>query len=296
MRKIFALSLLFASAVGVYSANLAIPAGQVGDGRVSFGASYVYVGADITDDEVPLTMNNVIAHVSYAPVRYVNFGVDLGTARVDVDAAGILPAFEGNYGYSVGAHLKLATPYFGNCVSILGVANGNFFRSKNDNDAFYGGLDAAAALGIQFRIPNGAITIGPQLYLIQGENKGIDGTTADYTNVNNAKVWLTYDYIPDYLAFGGDHKPYVSIEFAASPKFDSDAGKVSISGFSVSLSVGAIGMDKTRRRPKYTQSYIELKELEQEVADELKGEYDKGKGKKRKNKCETDGEKSEEER
>lgn len=279
---VFALSLCAAAAAS--AANLAVPAAQVGDGRVSFGASYVAVGADITNDEIPLTIGGIIGHVSYAPVRYVNFGLDFGTARVGVDAflpagADTVRAFDGDFGWSAGGHLKLATPYFWDVLSILGAANGNFFRSTNKAGAYYGGVDAAAALGIQFRIPNGALTIGPQLYLILGENKGISGDKNTYTNLHNARVWLAYDFIPDVVPFGGDHKPYVSIEFTAAPKIDENNNRPSISGFSVSLSVGAIAADRPKSKPRYTESYIELKELEQEIAEELQSEYDRKKKK-----------------
>jgi hypothetical protein len=276
------LPILLCAAVAGFGANLAVPAAQVGDGRVSFGGSYVALGTEITNAEVPLSVSSIGGHISYAPISYVNLGLDFGTARVKVN--GFNPtdpsegdttfAFNGDFGWLIGAHLKLATPYFGEFVSILGGGNVNLFRSTNRAEAFYGGIDIAAALGVQFRIPDGAISIGPQLYLLLGENKGIDGTKATYTNVNNLRLWVAYDYIPDVMPFGGEHKPYVSLEITLAPKIDKSNDRPTLGGFSVSLSVGAIAADKRKSKSKHTLSYVELKELEQEIVDELSSEYE----------------------
>jgi hypothetical protein len=297
MRKFSAVLSFLACAAGAgYSANLAIPAAPTGDGKTSFGVSYVAVSTEITNDEIPLTMNTIVGHISYAPVRYVNFGLDLGTAQVGVDGYNLaatsggdtIRAFDGDFGWTVGGHLKLITPYLFDRVALIGAANGNFFRSSNSLKAFYGGIDVAAAAGLQIRVPNGAFSIGPQIYMILGENKGVDAAKSTYTNRNNGGIWITYDFIPDVVPFGGEHKPYASIEFTASPKIDETTDRPTLGGLSISISVGAISAGKHKAKPRYTESYLELKELEQEVADEVAGEYKlKGKGKK---KCEKEKE------
>ena len=247
----FILSVLLCVAAASYGASIANPTAQVSDARLSIGASYFVGGSSIgggtePDDAVPMMMNRLCARVSYAPVRYVNFGLDFGTAQVSVDQyangwGDTVPIFNGGFGWSAGGHLKLSTPYFGNYVGLFGLANGNLFRSTNKRKAYYGGADAVGVVGVQVRVPNfGFVSVGPQVYLIQGENRGYDSDeVGKYSNINNVRGWIALDYFPDMNGLTGEHTPYASIEFTMSPKI-SGSRRVPVKEFSLSVSVGVI--------------------------------------------------------
>ncbi|MCL2218785.1 MAG: hypothetical protein FWC23_02580 [Chitinispirillia bacterium] len=246
MKKYFALILpvLLLAAAQSAATNLANPAAQIPGARMSFGASYYLGGADITNLEIPMMINRIGGRVSYAPVPYVNFGADFGTAQVSVDqyAIGrdIIPIFNGNLGWSVGGHLKLSTPYIANTFAVLALGHVNYFSSANKLKAYYAGTDIAAAAGLQFRIPGGGVlSFGPQLYMIEGANKGFNGEKDKYKAVNNMRAWIAFDYFPEETFIMWDQKPYVSIEFTASPKI-SGSRRAPIQEFGVSISVGAI--------------------------------------------------------
>jgi len=233
-------------AAAAFAANLANPATQVSDARMSFGVSYYIGGADITDYEIPMMMNRVCGRVSYAPIRYVNFGLDFGTTQISVDKYSLndrdtVPVFEGRFGGVIGGHLKLTSPYFGEYVALLGIGNVNYFRSTNKPGAFYGGVDVAVAAGAQLRIPNiGYLSAGPQIYYIAGENKAFNSKEkGKYSPVNNVRAFIAFDYFPEDAFIMWDHKPYVSIEFTASPKINGSK-RAPIREFSFSVSIGAI--------------------------------------------------------
>lgn len=243
VKKNYITLIVLCAAMASFGANLANPAAQVGDARMSFGASYFIGGADITDLEIPMMMNRVDMRISYSPIRYVNFGADFGTVQLSVDKYSVngrdtVPIFEGKFGWSAGGHLKLSTPYIFDYVSILALGNANVFRSTNKQKAYYGGTDITAAAGLQIRVPNGRISLGPQIYMILGDNKGVYKIKDEYSNVNNMRAWIAFDYLPEDL-LGGDHQPYLSIEFTASPKINGSK-RAPIREFSVSVSVGSI--------------------------------------------------------
>jgi hypothetical protein len=257
---IIILSALLCLAASSFGANIANPAAQIPDARIAVGASYFVGGSTISNNEIPLMMNRLGARVSYAPIRYVNVGLDFGTAQVSVDqytvGSDTIPVFDGGFGWSVGGHLKLSSPYIGNYVSAFGLTNGNLFRSKNKLGAYYGGADAVGVVGVQVRIPQfGYVSVGPQVYLIQGENKGYDSNEkGKYSNINNVRGWIAFDYFPEMGSLSriselaGDNRPYVSVEFTMSPKIGGSK-RVPIQEFSLSISVGTItqrlyGVDK----------------------------------------------------
>jgi hypothetical protein len=257
----FILSALLCVAASSFGASVANPAAQIPDARLAVGVSYFLGGSTITDKEIPMMMNRLCARVSYSPIRYVNVGFDFGTAQVSVDQYtedawdDTIPVFNGDFGWSVGGHLKLSTPFFFDYVALFGLANGNFFRSTNKLNAYYGGKDGVGVVGAQIRIPNvGYVSIGPQVYLIMGDNRGYAGQKGTYSNINNIRGWLAFDYFPEMGDFSkiselaGDNKPYVSVEFTMSPKIGGSA-RVPIQEFSLSVSIGVItqrlyGVDK----------------------------------------------------
>jgi len=236
-----------------FGANLANPAAQIGDARIAVGASYHLGGSTITNLEIPMMMNRITGRVSYSPVRYLNIGFDLGTVQVSVDqypaGSDTIPVFDGNFGWSGGGYIKLTTPFLFNHVALIGLANGNFFRSQNDLKAYYGGKDGAGAVGIQVRIPKfGFISAGPHVYYIEGENRGYEGNTGNYSNINNLRGWIAVDYFPQANVFNSNQQPYLSFEFTASPKINTSS-RVRVQEFSASITLGAItqrlyGFDK----------------------------------------------------
>lgn len=237
-----------------FGANLANPAAQVGDARLAFGASYYVNGSTITNMEIPMIMNRIGARASFSPVKYVSVGVDLAAVQLDVERYSaapydIVPMFEGKYGFSYGGNLKLASPLLFNRVAVIGLANGNFFRSENELDAYYGGKDGAAVIGMQVKIPGfGFISAGPHFYYIEGENKGYDGVKSTYSNINNLRGWIAVDYHPHVIALNEKVQPYLSVEFSMSPKIKTSS-RVRVQEFSVAVSMGTIsqrlyGMDK----------------------------------------------------
>lgn len=224
-------------------ANLANPAAPVADARISLGASYHLGGYTISNMEIPMVVNRFHGRISYSPIRYVNFGIDLGTIQINVErfieGRDTIPVFEGAYGFSGGAHLKLTTPQILNTLSMMAMAQGGMFQSENKAGAMYGGKDGVAALGLQVRIPQfGYISAGPQLYIINGENRSYSGTESIYSNVNNVRGWIAFDYFPKVEPLT-TNKPYFSLEFTASPKINSTS-RIPVQEFSVSLSIGAI--------------------------------------------------------
>jgi len=234
-------------AAATFAANLANPAAQVGDARLAFGASYYLGGADITDYKIPMMMNRIGGRVSFSPVRYANIGVDFGSAQVSVDRyvytigpPDTIPLFDGNFGWFAGGHLKLSSPYIAGYVSAMVLGSVTYFRSANDHEAHYAGLDITAAGGPQIRIQNIGlfISLGPQLYLIDGKNKGDDKVTNNYSNVNNMRAWIALDYFPKEVPLTWNYKPYVSVEFTASPKIGGSK-RTPIREFSLSFSMGA---------------------------------------------------------
>ena len=223
------------------AANLANPATPFPEARIAVGASYHLGGYTLTNQELPSLFNRIHARVSYSPIKYVSFGVDGGTIQIDVERTSDSAAtFNGKFGYSGGGHLKLATPAFlKQRLSFVALGQGTIFKSVNKFNAEYAGKDATGAVGIQLHIPGfGYITAGPWVYLIFGKNKSFDGTTSEYSNINNVRGWLAIDYFPKMKELS-NNKPYISLEFSVSPKANYSE-RIPVQEFSVSVSIGSI--------------------------------------------------------
>ena len=237
--------LVLCLAAASFGANLANPAAQAGDARLAFGASYYVNGSTITNREIPMMMNRIGGRASFSPVKYISIGVELAAVQISVEQYpgpyDMIPTFDGKYGLSYGGSLKLISPFLFNRVAFVGLANGNFFRSENDLEAYYGGKDGAAAAGIQVKIPKfGFVSAGPHVYVINGENKGYEGgKTSVYSNINNLRGWIAVDYFPQAFALNEKVQPYLSIEFTASPKINSSS-RVRVQEFSLAVSLGTI--------------------------------------------------------
>jgi hypothetical protein len=255
---IAALLVLSYLAVAASAANLANPASPTPAARISGGVSYYLGGPTITLDvpgltnlEIPTMMNRFSGRITYAPVSYVNFGVDAGTIQIDVDRyipnpaiADTVPMFHGNYGWSVGGHIKLSTPYINDHIGFVGIGNFNYFRSTNTGGAYYGGNEVIAAAGVQFRLPNnnGTISAGPLYHLISGESKPDTARSASiitYSNANNLRLWVAYDFFHKIDGITKNSIPYASLEFTMSPKINGSS-RVPVQEFSVSVSLGAV--------------------------------------------------------
>lgn len=230
-----------------FGANLANPASQIGEARLAFGAAYHVNGSTITNMEIPMMMNRMGGRMSYSPVKYLSIGADLAAVQISVDqyednSDNMVPLFDGKYGVSFGGSINLYSPFlFNNSVAFVAIASGNFFRSENKHGAYYGGNDGAAAAGIHIRVPNfGFISAGPHLYIMNGENKSFDNEkTGAYSNINNVRGWIAFDYFPQVSALNEKTQPYFSVEFTMSPKINTSS-RVRVQEFSVAVSMGTI--------------------------------------------------------
>jgi len=224
--------------------NLSNPLVLMPQARIAVGASYMLGGYSLTNREVPSIFNRFYGSVSYAPVSFCNFGIDAGATQLEVagdttsvDTFGI---FHGEYGFSGGGHIKLGTPFlFNNLLAIIAIFHGTTFSSKNNNGTIYSGLDACGGIGVQFHISSfGYITAGSQIYLITGKNKNYLGQKGYYSNVNNMRVWIGFDYFPK-ANIETKNLLYVSFETAISPKVKFNA-RAPVEEISFSVSVGSV--------------------------------------------------------
>jgi hypothetical protein len=149
-------------------------------------------------------------------------------------------AFHGNFGFSGGAHLKASTPFFFNdFLAVVGIAQATYFSSENKWSAQYGGIDVSGGAGIQIHVSRfGYITLGSEVDLIEGTNRGFDGAEGTYSNLNNIRGWLAVDFFPAF-AMGGGTKPYVSVEVSVSPEAEF-GGNVPIREFGFSVCLGSV--------------------------------------------------------
>ena len=199
------------------------PATLIPTARLALGASYDVGGYPISNDSVPCIMNRFQGHITFAPCSFLNVGIIGGAVRMDVagdttaqDTTGI---FNGNYGYSGGAHLIVGSDFFYNDLfRVIGIANATYFTSSNTAGATYSGIDGEGIIGLQFRIPHvGFISAGPELYLIDGKNKSYTKKYGNYSNISNLRGWLAIDYFPKEK-IASDNKLCFSLEIALSPK------------------------------------------------------------------------------
>lgn len=239
-----------------YPSNLANPASALPAANLLIGASYNAGGYTLTNLNIPAMFNRFHGRIEYAPITYLNFGIDLGATQIDVDRYvsqnDTIELFHGKYGFSGGAHLKLSTPsILKKTMSFFTIGQATTFSSENNNGAKYGGFDGAGVIGLQFRIPNfGFISVGPMVYVIEGDAQGADGKNEYYSNSNNVRGWIAIDYyLKDNVLSKGN--AYISVEFSASPGANYSS-RIPIQEFSISVSLGYIsgkiyGVDKEPR-------------------------------------------------
>lgn len=227
-----------------YGSNLANPGLGIPPARLALGASYHVGGYPITGREVPMIMNRVHAHATFSLLKYIDIGVEAGTSQIEVasytDATDTIQTFHGNYGFSGGAHLKLVSPpLVKDLLSAVVVAQATAFSSANTHGARYGGYDGAGAAGLQLRIPRmGSVSAGAKMYLIEGSNKGYQGTEGEYSNVDNLRGWIAVDFLPTFKE-DVKGKPYFTFEASVSPDTRL-GGSVPLKGAAFSLAVGWI--------------------------------------------------------
>jgi hypothetical protein len=230
--------------VGISNAlTIANPAAAVPEASVIIGAGYDIGGYTITNDRVPCMMNRFMARAEFAPVSFLGFGLDAGTIQMDVEKSiqhgYTIILYHGNYGFSGGAHLKLSSPFILNTIAFVGIGSGTIFSTRNTAGAEYGGKDAVGAVGIQLHIKNfGFITVGPQLYYMQGQNKSFTGETGVYSNVNNLRGWMAIDFFPKINGIS-ENKSYISFEFTASPDI-TVSKRIPVQEYSISISIGTV--------------------------------------------------------
>jgi hypothetical protein len=228
-----------------YASNLANPLTPIPEARIAVGASYHLGGYTITNREIPAMLNRFHARVSYAPLSLLNFGLDAGASQVEVAAdtgsADTLGVFHGNYGFSIGAHCKLATPLFlDDLLGLVAIGQATHFVSENDKGAIYEGFDGAAAAGVLLHIRGiGFAAAGAKLYMIDGQNKSYNRDAYnDYSNHNNVRGWLAFDYFPR-TRMTSSNKPFISIEISLSPDAAFDQ-RAPVQEISFSAGIGSV--------------------------------------------------------
>jgi hypothetical protein len=223
------------------ASNLANPAITLPEARMAVGVSYHIGGYSLTNDSIPALFNRIHGRVEFGPIKYLTLGIDAGVTQIEVDRYSDTAAvFHGKFGFSGGAHLKLASPPFAReYLTVIAIAQATMFNSVNKFSAAYGGKDGCGVVGIQVHLPGfGYLSIGPQVYLIQGTGKSYNGESGFYSNTDNIRGWCAIDYFPK-MKDGSNGKPYVSLEFSASPSA-TYSKRIPVQGFSVSVSIGSI--------------------------------------------------------
>ena len=243
-RVIASITILSAALCITRAANLATPATLIPVARMALGGSYELGGNTITNDSVPSIMNRIHGIIKFAPFSFLNVGIDAGATQIDVaadtNANGAYGLFHGNYGFSGGAHLLLGTPFFYNDLfRVILIGKATVFSSANPEGASYAGKDGTGALGVQFHIPRfGFVSAGPQLYVIQGEDKSYTDVKHKYSNINNVRGWLALDFFPrDKL--GSKNKFFVSAELSAGPAV-AFGKRAPVQEFSFAVTIGSI--------------------------------------------------------
>lgn len=229
------------SSASCFGSNLANPVAPVPGARVSVGISYNLGGHTITNWEIPALMNRIHARANYSPFRYFNFGVDLGVTQMEVAAdtmdTNYVGAFHGNYKFSFGINLKLASPLLKDIIGVVGIAQGTRFESENKSGAMYGGYDAAGAVGLLLHIKNvGYLAAGSKIYLIEGSSHSYNSSEDNfYSNINNIRGWVAFDYFPKIKTIR-KYIPYVSFEVSVSPDVEfGEKAPIQEIGFSIAI-------------------------------------------------------------
>lgn len=244
MKKVVSIIFCYLLSNTVLASNLANPAVSIPEARIAIGASYHIGGYTLTNMAIPSLWNRVHSRIEYSPLNFLSLGIELGATQIDVDqfivGSDTVPVFQGKFGFSGGAMLKLSTRAFlKDYLKITGITKASYFSSKNQHNALYKGIDGVGIIGIQFHIPRfGYITTGPLIYVIDGTNISYTGEENYYSNLNNIRGWIAIDFFPKLKEITSN-KPYISLEFSMSPKIDYSK-RVPVQEFSVSISVGSV--------------------------------------------------------
>ncbi len=244
MKTIFALIICFFFSDVVLASNLASPAVSIPEARIAISASYHLGGYTLTNKAIASLWNRVYSRLEYSPLKFLSIGVEFGATQIDVDQFTInsdtVPIFQGKFGFSGGALLKVSSPAFlHDYLKITGITKASFFSSKNEHNALYKGIDGAGIIGMQFHIPRfGYISTGPLVYVIDGTNKSYTGKENYYSNLNNIRGWIAIDFFPRFNEITSN-KPFVSLEFSMSPEIDFSR-RIPVQEFSVSISIGSV--------------------------------------------------------
>jgi len=228
----------------VLASNLASPAVTIPEARIAISASYHLGGYTLTNKAIASLWNRVTSRLEYSPLKFLSLGVEFGATQIDVDQFTVnsdtVPVFQGKFGFSGGALLKLSSPAFlHDYLKITGITKASFFSSKNEHNALYKGIDGIGIIGIQFHIPRfGYITTGPLVYVIDGTNRSYTGKENYYSNLNNIRGWIAIDFFPKIKDITSN-KPYFSLEFSMSPEIDFSR-RIPLQEFSVSISIGSV--------------------------------------------------------
>lgn len=238
----------------LYASNLVNPLAPIPGARIGIGVSYGLGGHTITNREIPCLLNRMQVRLNYSPIVYANIGVDVGLAQMDVasDTLGvsITGLFHGKFKFSYGANLKLSSPLFRDIIGVIGIGQGTYFSSEDENGALYSGYDGAGAIGILFHIKNiGYAAVGSKLYLIKGTNKSYNSDVEqNYSNINNLRGWVAFDYFPRMKKIS-KQIPYFTLEVSVAPGA-SFGKRAPVQELSFSFSLGII----TKRLYKKTSS------------------------------------------
>lgn len=244
MKKIFSIITCFLLPNAVLSSNLANPAVNIPQARIAISASYHLGGYTLCNNAIASLWNRVHSRLEYSPLNFLSLGVEFGVTQIDVDrfinGPDTFPVFQGKFGFSGGAILKLSTPAFlHDYLKITTITKASVFSSKNKYSALYKGIDGAGVIGIQFHIPRfGYITTGPLVYVIDGTNRSYNGKTNYYSNLNNIRGWIAIDFFPRIKEITSN-KPFISLEFSMSPEIDYSR-RIPVQEFSLSISIGSV--------------------------------------------------------
>lgn len=255
-----------------WAIGLSFPSTPVPTARFATGVSYDYYGGYMDydnnsklfwQDDLPVSLHGINAFFTYAPITYVNFGVELGArdANINPDKKFSLAQSElnGTLGFSAGAHLKFATPYFSDVFGFVAAAKGTWFYSEgNSNKTEWYYIDGEGNMtpvnwnnngnivaingGISFHVKRfGYISFGAKYLDVMGKIN-LEPEIIEKTKwVNDAYIggWLALDYFPKTRI--EKFIPFISFELGFFPNDKPfDGGRPILRNASFSVTVGAI--------------------------------------------------------
>jgi hypothetical protein len=264
VNKIFLTLFLFA--LSSWAIGVSFPTAPVPTARFATGVSYDYYGGYMSykesplflTEDIPFNMHGIVAFVTFAPVTFINLGFDMGIRDVNAFYAeelyNMADNLTGQFGFSGGAHLKFATPYFGDVFGIIAVGKWQSFYSEGNSDNtkwYYGDIPVnwsnsgdiiTGAGGFSFHVKNfGYISFGAKYLDIYGEVK-VSPAVIEKTKWSNDPMlggWISADYFPRTNI--KNYIPFLSFEVGFFP--DSKAftgGNPVLKNASFSVTIGGI--------------------------------------------------------